>query len=302
MRSREREVVLGAVVFTAIAILVLGSMWLSERFAGAAGGYKLVVAFDTVRGLKRGDPVTVRGVKVGKVLEVRLEEGQPRVVIGFESIRGLPRDSKISLKGIGMLGEQMVEVEVGTSTSVYAHGDGVDGISSGGLEELTANAADIANHLGRAVDVVATPENLDHIEAILTQMDTSTATLKVLLEENQVVISRALDSLGAASSGVSGMVGDNRKKVEEAVENLRRTTGRLAATVEGWEAASVSLREALQDVRDVAGKLRDGEGTLGLLLNDDGLYRDLRRTLTSLDSLASDVKENPKRYFDFSIF
>ena len=72
--------------------------------------------------------------------------------------------------------------------------------------------------------------------------------------------------------------------------------------MEGWEAASVSLREALQDVRDVTGKLRDGKGTLGLLLNDDGLHRDLRRTLTSLDSLVSDVKENPKRYFDFSIF
>ncbi|MDP6778322.1 MAG: MlaD family protein [Candidatus Latescibacteria bacterium] len=302
MRSREREVILGAVVFAALVILVIGSMVLSERFAGAAGGYKLVVAFDTVSGLKRGDSVTVRGVKVGKVLEVRLEEGRPRVVIGFEDIRGLPRDSRIYLKGVGMMGEQMVEVEMGSANAVYAHEDRVEGIAAGGLAELTANAADIANHLRRAVDVMATPENLTRIETILTQMDTSTATLQSILEENRAVIARTLDSLNAASSGVSGVVDDNREKVAEAVENLRQTTGRLSATVEGWEAASVSLRETLQDVRDVAGKLRDGKGTLGLLLNDEGLYRDLRRTLTSLDSLVSDVKENPKRYFDFSIF
>ena len=61
MRNREQEILLGAVVFFAAVILVIGTVWLSERYAGAAGGYRIHVKFDSVPGLQVGNPVTFRG-------------------------------------------------------------------------------------------------------------------------------------------------------------------------------------------------------------------------------------------------
>ena len=75
--KREKEVILGAVVFFGILILVAGATWLSENYWGPAGGYKIVTTFESVSGLNKGNPVSLRGVHVGKVLEIHLERGRP---------------------------------------------------------------------------------------------------------------------------------------------------------------------------------------------------------------------------------
>ena len=89
MRNRKHEIVLGVVVFVAAVIVVVGTVWLSERYAGAAGGYRVRVAFDSVPGLQVGNPVTFRGVWVGKVLDIALEHGHPVTTLGFAKIKCL---------------------------------------------------------------------------------------------------------------------------------------------------------------------------------------------------------------------
>ncbi len=302
MAGREREIALGAIVFVAIAILVVGSVWLSENYAGAAGGYKLVATFDSVQGLDPGTWVTIRGVYVGKVLYIDIEEGRPMVTVGLEKAWDLPRDSKLVMKSKGMLGEKEIEIQVGSDSRTLANGEHVVGISSPGLEELTAQTVDIAQNLRRAVDKLVAEDNLAHIENILTQVDSTTAGLKTALEANRETLSRALDSLALASSDARGMVGENRAGVRQAVEDLRATTERMAAMSENLEASSTSLRETLGNLNEVSRKIRDGEGTLGRLVNDERLYEDLQRTLVSVDSLLTDIMRDPGRYFKFSIF
>ena len=302
MASHEREVVLGAVVFVALAIVVVGSVWLSENYAGAAGGYKVTATFDSVQGLTPNAWVTLRGVKVGKVLDIDTREGRPVVTLGLEKIRGLPRDSKLIIRSSGMLGEKEIEVQAGSDSRVLADGEHLTGVLSPGLEELTARATDMAQDLNRAVDKLVTEDNLAHIQNTLVQMDSTTFRLKTILEENRATFSKAIDSLALASGEARGMLGENREQVRQAVEDLRTTTERLAAVSENMEAASTSLQEVLENLNEVSRKVRDGEGTLGRLVNDEQLYRELQSTLASVNSLLEDVKRDPARYFKFSIF
>ncbi len=293
--------VLGAVIFLAIAIAVLGATWLSENYAGAAGGYQLHVNFESVPGLQPGDPVFIRGVWAGKVLEIRLTHGLPLVSIGFAEFRNLPRDSKIFLQAEGLLGGKMIDVQVGSDVErVYADHDTLHGLSGGGIEEMAEHASSLAQRL----EAVLADRNLTHVEALLENMDSTAVHLKQTLSENRETLAAVLDNAAEAARDARGMLGENRPEVRRVVENMQRATKRLDGVARNMETALESLGTSLSDLNDVSGKLRRGEGTLGRLIYDERLYSDLERTLTSVDSLIEDIRTDPKRYLnvDFSLF
>ena len=301
MISREKQLFLGAVIFLAIAIAVLGAAWLSENYAGAAGGYQLHVFFDSVPGLQPGDPVFIRGVWAGKVLDIGLTYGLPLVSIGFAEFRNLPRDSKVLLQAEGLLGGKMIDVQVGTASDrVYADHDTLRGSSEGGIEEMAEHAGVLAQRL----EAVLADRNLGHFEVLLANLDSAAATLKQTVSENRETLASVLDSADAATRNARDMIGENRPDVRRVVENMRLTTDRLDGVTRNIETVLESLRRSLSDLNEVSGRLRRGEGTLGRLIQDDTLYRDLQRTLVSVDSLINDIKEDPKRYLnvDVSLF
>ena len=293
--------VLGAVIFLAIAIAVLGAAWLSENYAGAAGGYQLHVYFDSVPGLQPGDPVFIRGVWAGKVLEIRLTHGLPLVSIGFAEIRSLPRDSKVFLQSEGLLGGKMIDVKVGSDMErVYADHDTLSGRSGGGIEEMTDQAGSVAQRL----EAVLADGNIAHVEALLANLDSTAVLLKRTLSNNRETLAAVLDTAALAARDARGLLGENRPEVLEIVGNLRRMTQRLDGVARNMETVLESLGMSLTDLNEVSGKLRRGEGTLGRLIQDESLYLDLRRTLASVDSLINGIKEDPKRYLnvDVSLF
>ena len=302
MVSRSQEVLLGGVVFVAIVIVVVGTVWLSEKFAGAAGGYRLQVKFDSVPGLQRGNALTIRGVRVGKVLKVELRDGQPVVTIGFSDRTTLPRDSKFLLKSEGMLGGQMIEIQVGSAvTASFANGDTVKGISDTGLEAVMNNAASMAEQLNDAVSKTLNVESIQQIQRVLSDVDSASTNLKYILDENRSAISDVLDSLAVASGDAREMIGENRPEVKKAVESLRRSSERLASLSENLDSASGSLEELLGNLNHITGKIKSGEGTLGKLVQDGRVYDNLQRTLSTVDSLVSAIKKEPKKYLNVDL-
>ena len=301
MISREKQMVLGAVIFLAIAIAVLGAAWLSENYAGAAGGYQLHVFFESVPGLQPGDPVFIRGVWAGKVLEIRLTQGLPLVSIGFAEFRNLPRDSKVFLQAEGLLGGKLIDVQVGSNSDrVYADHDTLQGLSGGGIEEMAEHASSLAERM----EAVLADRNLTHVEALLANMDSSAVHLKQTLSENRETLTAVLDTAAVATRDARGMLGENRSDMRQVVENMRRATERLDGVARNMETALESLGKSLSNLNEVSGKLSRGEGTLGRLIHDERLYLDLQRTLTSVDSLIEEIKKDPKRYLnvDLSLF
>jgi phospholipid/cholesterol/gamma-HCH transport system substrate-binding protein len=303
MKGRKQEIVLGAIVFIAICVLVFGTVWLSENYAGPAGGYKLKVRFDSVVGLNRGAHVTLRGVQVGKVLDIDIdEEGFPRAEIGFRHLRNLPVDTEVLIKSLGMLGEQMIEVHTGQSEQTFSDGAYVRGRASPGLEQLTEDAATMAQDIRSAVDTLLTQQNIDHLRRTISQMDSAVAIIHSTVDENRAVVDRTLQELADASAGAGDMVDENRKDVRASVERLAEATRSLELMSSRLAESGESLRAIMGHLEKVSASILRGEGTLGKLLVDESLYLDLRSTLTAVDSLMTDIKLNPGRYFTISVF
>jgi phospholipid/cholesterol/gamma-HCH transport system substrate-binding protein len=80
------------------------------------------------------------------------------------------------------------------------------------------------------------------------------------------------------------------------------TVRNLSATSKNVAQLTADLQQTTTQLNAVLGKLERGEGTAGKLLTDQGLYDDLRRLTTRLDSLTVDFKANPRKYIKFSVF
>lgn len=300
MRNREREILLGAVVFFAAVILVIGTVWLSERYAGAAGGYRIHVRFDRVPGLQVGNPVTFRGVRVGKVLSIFLDGGRPIVALGFSEVADLPVDSRFLLKSDGLLGGQMIEVQLGQSERYLADGAVVNGISDAGIGAIVAQGEQTIERLRGAIDSIASADNLAHLNGMLARVDTTTRHLNRLLGDPQ--LDEMIDSLALATGDARGLMRDNRKNLTLAVTDLTATLATLARVSAQMETTTVALQKTFANLDTISAQIRDGRGTVGRLVHDDAVYEHLDRTLTSVDSLVADIRRNPKRYFSFSVF
>lgn len=303
MRNRRQEIILGAVVFFAAVILVVGTVWLSERYAGAAGGYRIHVRFDSVPGLQVGNPVTFRGVRVGKVLSITLEDGLPYVALGFAAVRDLPVDSRFLFKSDGLLGGQMIEIQLGESEQRLPDGAVVQGISASDLDAMVSESRLMIEKIRGAVDGVASENNLAHLESVLSRIDTTTYYLNRLLnDDNLGKVDKMLDSLVVATGDASGLMRDNRENLSIAVTNIAVTLERLARISARMESTSVAMQNTFSNLDDISKGIRDGRGTVGRLVKDEAVYEHLDRTLTSVDSLIEDIKRNPKRYLHISIF
>ena len=303
MRNRRQEIILGAVVFFAAVILVVGTVWLSERYAGAAGGYRIHAKFDSVPGLQVGNPVTFRGVRVGKVLSITLEDGLPYVTLGFASVSDLPVDSRFLLKADGLLGGQMIEIQLGESEQILSDGAVVAGTSASDLDAMVSESRRMIEKIRGAVDGVASENNLAHLESVLSRIDTTAHYLNRLLnDDNLGKVDKMLDSLAVATGDASGLMRDNRENLTIAVTNIAVTMERLARISAQMESTSVAMQNTFANLDDISKGIREGRGTVGRLVQDEAVYEHLDRTLTSVDSLIADIKRNPKRYLTIEIF
>jgi phospholipid/cholesterol/gamma-HCH transport system substrate-binding protein len=63
-----------------------------------------------------------------------------------------------------------------------------------------------------------------------------------------------------------------------------------------------NLNQTLAKVDGLMSNLNSGKGTAGKLLNDDALYNNLAKTSKELELLLQDVRLNPTRYVNVSVF
>ena len=303
MKQRDMEIILGFVVFVALVSLVLGVTWLSSRLNIRTGSYRIHIVFDDIGGLHRGDHVNVGGLQVGKVIETELHNGKPSAyasIWGFP--KGLPDDSRFGLKSESLLGGFVVDIEIGDSPEMIETESYVKGRTSAGFESL---APELSRLTGRLVDPntgMFSDKSIRRIHSTFASLDSATASLHKILSESRDPLGTILDSLDGATGDAKGLIGESRRDVKQILEAFAKTSSRLDSVTSELGAATGSMRRTSENLRAITEKIRQGDGTLGKLVHDEKLYEGLRNTLAGLDSLLVDIKKNPKRYFDFSVF
>ena len=144
MNSRTVEIGVGLFVAAGCAALFMLAMQVSNLTAlGDSGGYRLTANFQNIGGLKVRAPVTVSGVRIGRVEAINydLKSFQAVVTMNIDDrYQGLPDDSSASIYTAGLLGEQYVALEPGGSP---------DSLKDGGRVEMTQSALVLERLIGQ---------------------------------------------------------------------------------------------------------------------------------------------------------
>ncbi len=125
--TRTQEIWVGIFVALSFAALFMLAMKMSNFSSYKAKDvYRVSVLFENIGGLKVRSPVTVSGVRVGRVESIKydVEELQARVVITIEhQYDFFPEDTSASIYTAGLLGEQYVALEPGAEDELLRDGD-----------------------------------------------------------------------------------------------------------------------------------------------------------------------------------
>lgn len=289
-----RELRVGLFVLIGI-IGVLTVLFMMTDPATFRGRYRVATVVQDAGGIRSGDPVRMRGVNVGRVRGFQLTpEG---VLIGLE-IDGewfIPEDSRTELISGGLLGGRTVDVLPGSSTERVARGATLPG-------ELVLGTLEQTDDLGATVQDV-----LARVQALLSDttvgsIQGSAQELEALLGELTAVVGGQRQELGDLTASLNRTASELEDVATEASPGLSRTLARADSVMNRLTRTSETLDEATGALRSILGRMERGEGTLGLLSQDESLYRNLNQAAENASRLAEDIRLNPGRYIRLSLF
>lgn len=294
MKTRSMEVSIGIALFIASIILVVGLVWLSEQTVGW-NNYELRIALDRAEGLKRGDPITVVGIKIGKVEKILFRGGRAEVMVYLQSDKKLPRDSQFILDSGGLLGGKLINIKPGASTDYLVDGEVVEGEVAPGLLDLGPAVAKLEDRLTAGVDALLSTENLNRMLLIVRDMQSTTANLEEIITKNKSNIEATLTNLKGSTEGMNTLVQNHKGSIDTTVTNLEQASKR-------FEAISKELATTSTTLRDISEAIQDRRGTFGAMIYERDLYDNLTLATRNLNELLDDIKKQPQKYVHVSVF
>lgn len=256
------------------------------------------VYYDDVSGLQESSRVNMRGVEVGNVRDIELMNDKVKVEIAIESKYAdmIPANSVAEIGSTGLMGGMEIFIVQGDAKKAMKDGGTFEGrIRPDMLGSLADQGGELLEDLNVTVENINTllADNESEIGQLVANLESVTATIDNLLTSSSGDIEGAVSDLHTFTSTLS----ENSDRIETMLSNIETFSGDLA------DADLVNqLTTTVDSLNAVLASIQEGEGSVGKLLNDEELYNSLTTAGDNLGLLLEDIKTNPKRYINISVF
>ncbi|HET6228522.1 MAG TPA: MlaD family protein [Longimicrobiaceae bacterium] len=316
MSSANREVQTGLFVIGGVIAVVVALFLLTDP-GTLRGRYHVSTRVSTAGGIRKGDPVQLRGVNIGRIRGFTISNNGVVVKLELEKEYGVPRDSKVTLESSGLLGGMTANILPGRSADYLGEGDSIPSVEgaagAGGLGDIASLTTKADTVLGRT-EALLSHQNIDAISGTATQLQSSAVQLQAsmvqlrgLATEQRRQLADLTSSLTRSAKGIESAA--TRPELARAIARTDSITLRvdraatsLEQTTASLRAMSTSLQTTSTSLNTVVGRIDRGEGTLGKLTQDDALYNNLNAAAVSARALTEDIRANPKRYINVRVF
>ena len=304
------ETKVGILAVVAIAILILGYSFLrgNDVFSREI---TLYTTYDRVDGLTESKPILVNGYQIGRVSKMELQQdGRIRTEFKVKRDYAVPANTVAMLASTDLLGGKAIVFELGDSAVYAKNGDELPaGIQKNIMEQvepIQKKAQDIAAVLDSVLNSINNTINKDFQQDFNRSINSIANSL-----QNLEGITRQLDGLVVSERNrISHIVGnvesithnlkENNERIGNVLANLENITDQVAKA--DFAHTITSANKAMADFQSITDRINQGEGSIGMLLNDEQLYDNLNQASKNLEELIADMKARPGRYVHFSVF
>ncbi len=298
----SREIKAGIIVLGGILLLIFGFNFLksSPVFDDSKIFYAV---YDHVGGLQPGTPVSINGLSVGKVQNIKFKDKTGNLLVTFSVSNDFEfsKSSKAELYDTGIIGGKGIQIKpIFDNSAVAVSGDTLVTDTKPGLTELVQqNLAPLQMKIEGAVS------NADSL----------------LINFNEILDDKTKNDLRASISGLNDLIQSfqgsartidalldkNKGQLDSSITNINHITSNFSKLSDSIANAGLgrtmkNLESTIGNLDALLARIEKGEGSLGKLMNDEELYNNLSNASKELDLLLQDFRLNPKRYVNVSVF
>lgn len=312
----RKETKIGILVVVALALLFIGFNYLrgiyvfdkSRTFYGI---------YDKINGLEKSNPVVLNGFKVGQIKNIEIIQdgtGNLLVTMSVDKDFDIPQDTKALLRAADLLGSMQIQLVMGNSAVLAQSGDTltpdiekdlVEGVNEQ-IRPIKNKAEGLISSVDsviKVIEVILNPQSQENLVQSFKGINDAIASLQrtsfridTLVQEEKIRISQILENINQ----LSAVMADNGSELDNIIKNFSQISDTLAKAKISETLLNANL--ALNSVNEVVDKINNGEGSLGMLINNPELYNRLESASSNLDLLVEDIRVNPNRYVQFSVF
>jgi len=300
--KRKPEIKTALLVILGISLFIFGFSFLKR--SSIFENNKIVhTIYDEVEGLVVGAKVTINGLVIGNVSMIDFLPGSTKILVSMRIDKDLnfSPNSKAVFYEAGLIGGKAISIEpVFDSKNIIKSNDTIASDVKPGLTEL----------INRQIAPLQ-----EKIESMLTSVDSLFSGVSNVLNyetQNNLKntlenLSQSVNNINMSSEALMEVIDENRSSLNISFKNAANATKNINELTDSLSKIDFTntfnkLSESLNNINTILSKVENGEGTLGKFINSEELYQNLSQSSKELEELLYDLKANPSRYVQFSLF
>lgn len=306
----SKEAKIGLLVTISLLVFFAGFYFLkgANIFSGEQHFY---VYYDNVQGLQTSSAVQVKGLGVGRVSVIELNDSENvRVTIAVDKSVDIPVGTTAELASSDLLGTKIIRLNLGMGTQLAEDNSTLPGTIEGGVIdnislELSPLITDL-RHVITTLDTVLVGVSGVLNENTANSLANTVVSLDVTMKnfsELSETLNRESEELAAVirnANSISANLADNNDRITNIIKNAETTTKNLSAAP--IQETVKELQSAARQIDGIMQKINNNEGSLGMMVNDKKLYSNLTETMNTLNDLLADINAHPWRYINVTVF
>ncbi len=279
------ELKVGMLTLLAIASLVVVSLHITSNKASFGDFVEYQTILNDATGIYEKSSIKVAGIVAGRIKSIELSGSQ--ALVRFEILKQIKitQYSILRIKSVGFLGDKYLDIYLGDSDAPrLTEGEMIPNESGAGFEQLSKDASEILKDvkvITKAIkESLYTDDNQNAIKQIVSEINS--------FSHNANDISKSIKTL----------LDDNDTKINQIVENLRKTTEQLAFETDRYQDDSFmnkledigpilkKVDSSVSDLKEIIADVKAGKGTVGKLLRDEEVVDRVNETLAGVNRIV----------------
>lgn len=312
----KKEILIGIIGIVGVSILVVGSYFLKGQELWKSR-FVYYSKFNNTEGLTTGRPVNLNGLQVGIITNVKFDSKNfNNIVVEFEltnpNIKKLKKGSKVLLNS-DLLSGAYLDIAWGDSTDYHNSRDTIPSLVSLALEDqinerlipLEKKTNELISTADSAIKTIEAifsrntdnlDESFDGIKNSIKNLERVSLEISSLIRTEKQNISQIISNVNLITDNLK----ENNNKINQILENAADISDTLIAS--DINATIENAKESLQQFNLILYDIQNGDGTLTHLIKDSTIYLSVNKMIDEASRLIENIKTEPKRYVQFSIF